>query len=71
MAIKKKWLDGTSCDLCGKDAHKIGDHFYDCTTDSGQWGLICQVCFDNQLVRPRVGQKYNSLTLEKVGNLND
>ncbi len=64
----KRWCGAVPnvCQLCDST---LEDVFYDARTQSGRWGILCQMCF-NEVgtgLGTGKGQKYDHKTLEKLG----
>lgn len=65
----KKWL-GTwpaNCDFCHTDLATTKT-FFDARLETGQWALLCPVCFDLYGIGIGLGrgQEYDSETREKI-----
>ena len=66
----KKWAGKwpAACDLCSRDV-RDSVYFYDAQMIDGPWALVCPMCHLNHChgVGQRIGQKYDSETLAKLG----
>ncbi len=71
MTTPKKWI-GTwpsDCDLCHIKLTTY-NYFIDGVVGGGHWALMCPKCHDKfgQGLGTGLGQKYDSKTLEKIGD---
>jgi hypothetical protein len=63
--VTKKWY-GPKPIHCQACKNRLGLVFYDASI-KGTWALICSSCF--AILEPTIGQKYNALTLDKMGDI--
>ena len=65
-----KWISGTKCDICGKEATEQGEFFFDAKLNwwPNAWALICARCVDGKIfgLGLGLGQQYRSSDKENV-----